>query len=136
MRKSLYIGVLGVAACASAMSREARNPVIADNDQPVRIALATGDESAKVGGTGSWRIYRSNSSNLVARGTAGETMLVEPRGGQMVIVESGSASKARTGPLLVRATTPGSFVTYEGKKYRGELVITRSDAGLLVVNRL
>ena len=136
MRKSLYIGVLGVAACASAMSREARNPVIADNDQPVRIALATGDESAKVGGTGSWRIYRSNSSNLVARGTAGETMLIEPRGGQMVIVESGSASKARTGPLLVRATTPGSFVTYEGKKYRGELVITRSDAGLLVVNRL
>ena len=93
MRKSLYIGVLGVAACASAMSREARNPVIADNDQPVRIALATGDESAKVGGTGSWRIYRSNSSNLVARGTAGETMLVHGASGGVGIaaVQLGAA---------------------------------------------
>lgn len=136
MRKSLFIGVIGAAACASIMPGGASNPVVDDNDQPVRIALATGDESAKVGGTGSWRIYRGNSSNLIARGSAGETMLIEPRGGQMVVVQKGSASSGRSGPLLVRATAPGSFVTYEGKRYRGELVITRSDAGLLVVDRL
>jgi stage II sporulation protein D len=118
------------------MPGAASNPVIDDNDQPVRIALATGDESAKVGATGSWRIYRQNSSNLIATGTADETMLIEPRGGQLVVVQKGSVSSRRSGPLLVRATTPGSFVTYEGKRYRGELVITRSDAGVLVVNRL
>ena len=136
MRKSLFIGVIGAAACASIMPGGASNPVVDDNDQPVRIALATGDESAKVGGTGTWRIYRGNSSNLIARGSADETMLIEPRGGQMVVVQKGSTSSGRSGPLLVRATSPGSFVTYEGKRYRGELVITRSDAGVLVVNRL
>ena len=64
-------------------------------------------------------------------------MKIEPRGGQMVVVRSdGSPTSRRDGPLLVRATTPGSFVMYEGKRYRGELVITPSDGALLVVNRL
>src|SRR5215218_5420743 len=128
MRKTLIIGILGAAACASALPRGGSESVIDDNDQPVRIALATSDESAKVGGTGSWRIYNRNSANLVTKGTAGTTMQVQPRSGQMVVVEGdGSVTSRTSGPLLVRATTPGSFVTYAGKRYRGELVITPSE---------
>ena len=137
MRKTLFIGMLGAAACASALPRGAGEPVIDDNDQPVRIALSTSDESAKVGGTGSWRIYSRNSSNLVTSGSPGDAMKIEPRSGQMVVVKpDGSVTSRRSGPLLVRSTTPGSFVTYEGKRYRGELIVTQGDGGLLVVNRL
>ena len=137
MRKTLFIGMLGAAACASALPRGSEAPVVDDGDQPVRIALSTSDESAKVGGTGSWRVYSRNSSNLVVKGTAGDVMRVEPRGNQLVVIRgTGSATSRRAGPFLVRATTPGSFVTYEGKRYRGELIITPSNGGLLVVNRL
>ena len=137
MRKTLIVGLLGAAACASAMPRGADAPVIDDNDQPVRIALSTSDESAKVGGTGTWRIYNRNSANLVTSGTAGGTMQIQPRNGQMVVIKSdGSPTARNSGPVLVRATTPGSFVTYEGKRYRGELVITVNNGALLVVNRL
>lgn len=137
MRKSLYIGMLGVAACASAMSRTSGDSVVDDNDQPVRIALSTSDESARVSGSGSWRIYNRNSSSLVVKGSSDESMKIEPRGGEMVVVRGdGSVTSPRTGPLLVRATTPGSFVMYEGKRYRGELVVTPNNGALLVVNRL
>ena len=137
MRKTLFIGMLGAAACASALPREEIEPVIDDNDQPVRIALATSDESATVGGTGTWRIYNRNSANLVTSGSPGDAMKIEPRSGQLVVVRSdGSVTSRRSGPLLIRATTPGSFVTYEGKRYRGDLIITPATAGVLVVNRL
>ena len=137
MRKTLFIGMLGAAAGASALPRGSEAPVVDDGDQPVRIALSTSDESAKVGGTGSWRVYSRNSSNLVVKGTAGDVMSIEPRGNQLVVIRgSGSATSRRAGPFLVRATTPGSFVTYEGKRYRGDLIITPNNGGLLVVNRL
>lgn len=137
MRKTLFIGMLGAAACASALPREEIPPAVDDNDQPVRIALSTSDESAKVGGTGTWRIYNRNSTNLVTSGSAGGAMTIEPRSGQLVVVKSdGSVTSRRSGPFLVRATTPGSYVTYEGKRYRGELIITPSNGALLVVNRL
>ena len=137
MRKTLIIGILGAAACASALPRGGTEPVIDDNDQPVRIALSTSDESAKVGATGTWRIYNRNSADLVTSGSSDGVMRVEPRGGQMVVVKSdGSTTSSQSGPLLVRAVTPGAFVTYEGKRYRGELVITANQGVLVVVNRL
>lgn len=64
-------------------------------------------------------------------------MKIEPRGGQLVVVRGdGSVTSRHSAPFLVRATTPGSFVMYEGKRYRGELVVTPNNGGLLVVNRL
>lgn len=137
MHKTLVIGILGAVACASALPRGGNESVIDDNDQPVRIALSTSDESAKVGGTGTWRIYNRNSADLVTSGSAGGTMQIEPRSGQMVVIKAdGTPTSRKPGPLLIRATTPGSYVTYEGKRYRGELVITPSNGALLVVNRL
>lgn len=64
-------------------------------------------------------------------------MRIESRGGQLVAIRgNGSVTSRHSGPFMVRATTPGSFVTYEGKRYRGELMIRPNNGGLLVVNRL
>ncbi len=64
-------------------------------------------------------------------------MRIERRGSQLVVLRAGgSATAPAAAPLLVRATTPGSYVTYEGKRYRGDLLITPNNGSLLVVNRL
>ena len=39
-------------------------------------------------------------------------------------------------PVVIRPTAGNSFVKWNGKRYRGDLVITRSDSGLLVINVL
>jgi stage II sporulation protein D len=119
------------------MPRGSGESVIDEGDQPVRIALSASDESARVGASGVWRIYSRNSANLVAKGTAGEVVQIQRRGNQLVVVGSdGSVTPRQSAPFLVRAPRPESFVTYEGKRYRGELIITPGDNGLLVVNRL
>src|SRR6266851_7258677 len=79
---------IGAVACASTLSRSTANDEIIDQgDQPVRIALATSASSATLGGTGTWRIYSRTTTEMVARGSAGETMRVEARGGQLVVVK-------------------------------------------------
>jgi stage II sporulation protein D len=137
MRKTLFIGLIGAVACASALPRPNDDIAIDEGDQPVRIALATSADDARVGGTGTWRIYSRNSANLVTSGSAGTTMRIERRGGQLVAVRSnGSVTSRHAAPFLIRATTPGSFVTWNGKRYRGELVVRPGNGGLLIVNRL
>lgn len=138
MHKVAVISLIGAVACASTLSQSKGDEVIADqSDQPVRIALATSAERPTVGGTGRWHIYSRSSANLVAGGSAGESMRVEARGGQLVAVKGdGSVTSRASPPFLVRVANPETFVTYEGKRYRGDLVITPNNGGLLVVNRL
>jgi stage II sporulation protein D len=65
------------------------------------------------------------------------------KSGRDQIVRIALATAAREGPnlspekgqLVVRPET-GSFVQWNGKRYRGELLISATDSGLLVVNRL
>jgi stage II sporulation protein D len=59
------------------------------------------------------------------------------RGGRLVAVRAnGSTTSTYSGPFIIRSRTPGSFLRYEGKRYRGEIVITPNDGGFLVLNRL
>ena len=65
------------------------------------------------------------------------------KNGRDQIVRIALATAAREGPnlspekgqLVVRPEN-GSFVQWNGKRYRGDLVISATDSGLLVVNRL
>lgn len=137
VRKTLFVAILGAVACASTLPRPIDEIPVDEGNQPVRIALATSAEAARVGGTGTWRIYSRNSTNLVTSGTSGTTMRIERRGSRLVAVRAnGSVTSRHAAPFLVRATTPGSFVTWNGKRYRGELIIRPGNGGLLVVNRL
>ena len=49
---------------------------------------------------------------------------------------AGQTPGSGQGPLVIRPESNGSFVVWNGKRYRGELVISATDSGLLVVNRL
>ena len=79
-----------------------------------------------------------------------------PRGGNVPVVRTGfkngrdqivrialaTASPAvpvrppANGSLVVRPEGNSPFVLWSGKRYRGDLVITESDSGFMVVNRL
>jgi len=145
------IAIFGVAACASSLPRTAAEPgageggsaereleeIVDQGDRPVRIALATAATSPRIGGTESWRLYNRTSSDIVVRGSASEVVRVENRNGELVVIRAnGTPTGGNRGPFIVRATSPGSFLTYEGKRYRGEIRITPAATGLLVVNRL
>jgi len=132
------ITFVGAVACASTLSRAASDDVVVDqSDNPVRIALATSARQAKIGAAGSWVIYNHNTADLVTRGTSDEVVTIEMRGRRLVAIRAnGSASSGYTGPFIIRSRTPDAFIRYEGKRYRGEIVISSTDNGLLVINRL
>ncbi len=110
-------------------------PSLIGNDQAVRIALAASVTGGRVGASGSWRGYENDGGRLIARGSSDEAWSVTSSGSR-VRVTRGSSSENRTSPIVVRPTEGRSFVTWNGKRYRGELVITATDSGLIVVNRL
>jgi len=66
------------------------------------------------------------------------------RNGRDQVVRIALATAAQQGPavtsgqglVVIRPEANNPFVVWDGKRYRGELVITPSDSGLLVVNRL
>ena len=61
---------------------------------------------------------------------------VQMSGGRLVAVRDGSATSRYPGPFIVRSTTPGALVRYDGKRYRGEIMLLPTDTGMLIVNRL
>lgn len=102
--------------------------------------------------------FRAYAALAGVLGVAACVSLTSPRGGtgnvpvvrgeykngrdQIVRIALATAAPERVdlgsgkGPVVVRPEANGSFVLWSGKRYRGELVLTATDSGLLVVNRL
>lgn len=134
MSSLLVIGV--VLACGSMLPVATGEPLpVATNDQVVRIALSVGAQTGRIGATGGWRGYEAAGSRLIARGTAAETWVVDRTASGLRVTRNAGSVSPR-GPVVVRPSEIGAFVTFNGKRYRGELVISANDSGLLVVNRL
>ncbi len=84
--------------------------------------------------------------SLVPPSPSGSVPVVRGRykNGRDQIVRIALATAARegpdlgsgSGPVVIRPEGNGSFVVWNGKRYRGQLVISATDSGLLVVNRL
>jgi stage II sporulation protein D len=53
-----------------------------------------------------------------------------------VALDPGANLSTSNAPLSIRPLRDDAFITWNGKRYRGELSIIASDSGLLVVNRL
>jgi stage II sporulation protein D len=131
------IFLFAVAACASALPRSASNDVAADqSDQPVRIALATSVRQAQFASSGSWVIYSRSSEHVVTRGSGGGVK-VQMSGSRLVAArDNGSETSRYSGSFIVRSTTPGTLIQYEGKRYRGDILVLPTDTGMLIINRL
>ncbi|HXG71664.1 MAG TPA: SpoIID/LytB domain-containing protein [Gemmatimonadaceae bacterium] len=146
LRLTSFFALLGIAACGSFMSRgdpgdiepagdrlDGQGPA----DNPVRIALGTNDTAARIGATGEWRLYDSDGQRLVARGNPVNVWRIIPEGRSLRVFRgTGADGEVRPGALVARPVSNTSFMTWNGKKYRGELVVSATDTGLFVLNRL
>jgi stage II sporulation protein D len=130
-----------LALAAACVGRGGRQPERAPREDPadraaVRVALATAAPGGRVGATDEWRLYDAGT-RLLVRGEPRDPWRIERRGLQLRAVRGdGVATPYRDGPLVARPTAPGGTVAWDGKRYRGELVVTATDSGLLVVNQL
>ena len=134
----MIAGVLGVAACVSLSSPrggESGNvPVVRGQykrgaDQQVRIALETSAKSGTVSATGTWQVVQ------------GDQILQMPNSGMSefpLMFDSARARRTSPGMRSEVLAQPlgGSFLVWNGKKYRGDIAISSTDSGFLVVNRL
>jgi stage II sporulation protein D len=123
--------LVAITSCVSLSSPRgsARNLPVAigsyknGRDQLVRIALATGGNGV-IGGTADWAVYQDGEGSVVARYHSGDSLAVA------------TSLPSSGGALVIRPSGNGAFLTWNGKRYRGELLLSRGDSGAIVVNRL
>lgn len=144
MRKALSLLVLAsIGACVSLTPPRGGTdtPVTTPGaykrgaDQLVRIALATAASEGRIGGTGGWELSDRNGAAQIARASENDEWQVR-RGESGFVLVSGGATRPVEGPVIVRPSSAGSLLKWNGKRYRGSIVISRADSGLLVVNVL
>ncbi|MEO7218330.1 MAG: SpoIID/LytB domain-containing protein [Gemmatimonadaceae bacterium] len=104
------------------------------NDQTVRIALAIGQHSARLTATGDWDVYDGSTNKLLAHLHAADGVTAESRNG--MVVASGAAIPSVRGSLIARPAGSGSFVIFDGHRYRGDIGLASSADGVMVINRL
>jgi len=154
-RRSVALAiVLGIAACVSLSSPPGTGnvPVVrgaykSGAEQPVRILLTIPDSGAQLGATGAWEILSQDGHTLrryqstqqlnlpsrllifrdcsVSTGYCADTQVTASAGSELT----------RNLPVVARPEND-SFITWAGKRYRGELVISAGDSGILIVNRV
>ncbi|MGH7603160.1 MAG: SpoIID/LytB domain-containing protein [Gemmatimonadaceae bacterium] len=146
-------GVLGIASCVSLSSPRGSSgniPVASGNyrngrNQLVRIALETGATEEKIGATGAWAIYESGESSPIAQLKSSDSIAVSaPQdcngGGQPCVrrvrLNPNINLPASAGAIVARPVGDGSYLTWNGKRYHGELLVSVGDSGALVVNRV
>jgi stage II sporulation protein D len=122
---------------AAPVVHRARESRAALDEQLVRVALAIDVAAARLSATSAWQIYDADGSTILGAGEAGEAWRFERDGRHIRAVRpDGMGTEYHAGPLAVRPSAWGGFVVHAGRRYRGELLVRASDAGLTVVNRL
>jgi stage II sporulation protein D len=107
------------------------------DEQLVRVALAIGAREGRATATSTWRVYEADGATILAEGEAGEVWRFQHQGRLIRAVRpDGAVTEYRSGPLVVRPTGWGGFVVHGARRYRGELLVHASDAGITLVNRL
>jgi stage II sporulation protein D len=90
-----------------------------------------------VSATGAWTVAEADGGTVLGRGDAGEAWTVERRDDRLRALGPAGGTSWRPGPLVVRPAGPGGFVTYGGRRWRGELWLhAGAGRGVTVVDRL
>lgn len=108
----------------------------AGSDRLAGIALAATASTGTLSATGEWRLYAAGGDRLLVRGTGRGAWTVTRRGAKVHVSSRDGLTATREGPLVAQPAGPDTFLTWNGRPYRGTLEITSTTNGLLVVNRL
>jgi stage II sporulation protein D len=128
--------VLGIAACVSLSPPRGggtgnvpvvRGPLKSGAEQEVRIAIETSAKSGTISATGPWQVARSD-------------IVQSLNGGAEFPLPFDSVRIRQIAPAMRTVTfvkpLGASVLIWNGKKYRGEFVVSQTDSGFLVVNSL
>ena len=148
MRRSIWLmialGTLGVSCARRRITVSGGNVVPAPrpasinaSDRTVRIGLGSAGSSV-VSATGEWQLYGAGGETLVARPSARESWRIERQGTRLrALRPDGFATVWLDGGMTARpAEGSDGLVSYNGKRFRGELLFVPGDTGIIVVNRV
>jgi stage II sporulation protein D len=106
------------------------------SDVVARVAVGSRLSSASFSGLAEWTIEHAGGGGT-ARVPANQTWTIARAGSQLRIQPgSGTQHTPRGGTVVLRPATPADAILYAGKRYRGELHVTPTDSGLLIMNRI
>jgi stage II sporulation protein D len=129
------VGTTTVASSGD-VERPARNPRNA-SDRTVRVLLASKQASVRVTAAGGWRMLAPDGATLVAVPNPGERWILEQEGRLVSARREDSRSvPLRESPIVVRPLDPGGTIAFNGRRWRGELLVSATEDGLIVVNRV
>jgi stage II sporulation protein D len=138
-------------ACSSAARRRTPASVVSSSgdlekarrsprdasERTVRILLGSRLSSVRLTADGGWRMYGADGATLLALPEPRERWLLEQDGRRVSARrEDASAVPLRESPIVVRPLEPGGTIAFNGRHWRGELLVSATDDGLVVVNRV
>ncbi len=138
----LAVAVFGAACAAAAASKSAapvpaRTGVVSASLRSVRIALVEGKQDIGVTSSTAWEIFAADGQTPVALTQPGEEWRLFREGTNVrAMREDSRPVSAREQLVIVRPLVAGGLINVDGKRYRGELLVSAADNGVLVVNRL
>ena len=145
----LLAAVVGLACTRAAATRPARTSATSSgvvaakasardaSTRVVRIALARGATAARVGSDGGWELLANGTGPVLARSLPGESWTFEVAAGRLAATSESAARRESAQLFVARPIEPTGTLLYNGRRWRGELVIRADDRGtMLVVNRL
>jgi stage II sporulation protein D len=106
-------------------------------DRLVWVALAARERTVPVSASGEFLVLERGGRAVLARGRAQDSWRIERNGRALRLAgAAGDATPWREGPFVVRPGSVRHVVAHAGRRYRGELWVTATDTGLLVINRV
>jgi len=82
-------------------------------------------------------MYDATGEHELARAGDGERWTVVARGGVLRATSStGASTVSFRGPLVARPTAPGTILSFNGRPYRGEILVLAAGSAVSVINRL
>jgi stage II sporulation protein D len=124
MRKYLYLGLLSLMFTTPLVWAQTAS-------QLVRIGLTWGQDAVKLELTATDRVYQNYEVSAAPVQFAAEAPLVFTVSNQNILLNGASL-----GSNLVGIVPGDTFLTWEGRKYRGEFLISLRNGELSLVNRL
>ena len=148
LRALALLGLAAVACSAAAASRTPADPTLSKpapvapvasgaSARVVRIALGEGLVQVRLTSVGAWQLYAADGRTAVALTQPGERWVLEREGTSVrAMREDSRPVSARERTVLARPADGDGQISVNGRRYRGELAITATGEGLIVVNRL
>jgi len=145
----VILGAMSVAACGTRVVATSGGEVdrpeaaavttprstVAVGERVIRVALAANAPDVRVAGSAAWRLYERDGTSTIVRGLRNEPWRIQTNGRRMRAMRADGVTTAWTEPPLVaRPDEDGALVSYNDKRYRGQLVFYPGDSGVLVVN--